>query len=115
MSSTTRVSTFCRICEPLCPLVAEVDESQEVVAIHPDHHDPNRLDHPLRRTNPKSEAVGRFERVSWDDALGEVGERLRSIRAEHGTEAVGCYWGNPLAYTSSGIATVYGFWAKMQS
>ncbi len=134
--STTRVSTFCRICEPLCPLVAEVDDDgATVVAIHPDrdhpvsggfachkgtsfhevHHDPNRLDHPLRRANPKTEATGRFERVSWDDAIGEIGERLRAIRAEHGTEAVGCYWGNPLAYTSSGIATVYGFWAKMQS
>ena len=34
---------------------------------------------------------------------------------EHGTEAVGCYWGNPLAYTAPGIATVYTFWGKMES
>ncbi len=133
--TTTRVSTFCRICEPLCPLVAETDGDGTVLAIHPDrdhpvsggfachkgtsfhavHHDPDRVNHPLRRTNPKSEPVGTFERVGWDDAIGEIGERLRSIRSAHGTEAVGCYWGNPLAYTSTGIATVYGFWAKMQS
>jgi anaerobic selenocysteine-containing dehydrogenase len=132
---STEVSTFCRICEPLCPLVAEVDGEGRVVAIRPDqdhpvsggfachkgtgfhhvHHDPNRLDHPLRRTNPKSEPMGRFERVSWDDAIADVGARLREIREEHGPEAVGCYWGNPLAYTSSGIPTVYGFWAKMGS
>ena len=37
------------------------------------------------------------------------------IREQHGPEAVGAYWGNPLAYTSSGIPTVYAFWAKMQS
>lgn len=135
MSDTRLVSTFCRICEPLCPLVAEVDADETVVAIHPDrdhpagagfachkgtgfaavHHDPDRLDHPLRRTNPKSESSATFERVSWDDALGEIGERLRAIREQHGPEAVGAYWGNPLAYTSSGIPTVYAFWAKMQS
>jgi anaerobic selenocysteine-containing dehydrogenase len=135
MTDVKLVSTFCRICEPLCPLVAEVDGAGTVLAIHPDrehpvsggfachkgtsyhrvHHDPNRLDHPLRRVNPKSEPRGRFERVSWDEAFGDIGERLRAIRAEHGNEAVACYWGNPLAYTSSGIATVYTFWEKMGS
>jgi anaerobic selenocysteine-containing dehydrogenase len=134
-TGTTLTSTHCRICEPLCPLVAETDEHGAVVAIHPDrdhpvsggfachkgtsfgavHHDPNRLDHPMRRRNPKSEPRGDFEQVTWDDAFADIGERLRAIRAEHGTEAVGCYWGNPLAYTSPGIATVYTFWGKMQS
>ncbi len=132
---TTSVSTFCRICEPLCPLVAEVDGAGTVVALHPDrahpvsggfachkgtgfhevHHDPNRLDRPLRRTNTKSEPAGRFTPISWDDALAEIGERLRTVRAVHGPEAVGCYWGNPLAYTSTGIPVVYSFWGKMQS
>jgi anaerobic selenocysteine-containing dehydrogenase len=134
-SGTTRTPTFCRICEPLCPLVAETDGAGTVVAIHPDrdhpvsggfachkgtsfgavHHDPNRLDHPLRRTNPKTEPLGVFERISWDEAFADIGERLRAIREEHGTEAVGCYWGNPLAYTSPGIPTVYTFWGKMES
>jgi anaerobic selenocysteine-containing dehydrogenase len=106
-----------------------------VVAIHPDrdhpvsggfachkgtsfgavHHDPNRLNHPLRRTNPKSEPAGEFEPVTWDEAFADIGERLREIRRAYGTEAVGCYWGNPLAYTSPGIPTIYTFWGKMQS
>jgi anaerobic selenocysteine-containing dehydrogenase len=135
MPETKLVSTFCRICEPLCPLVAETDADGRVVALHPDrdhpvsggfachkgtgflqvHDDPDRLDHPLRRTNPRTEPVGRFEPTTWDDAIAEIGERLRGLRDQHGPEAVGCYWGNPLAYTSSGIPTVYGFWAKMQS
>jgi anaerobic selenocysteine-containing dehydrogenase len=135
MPETKLVSTFCRICEPLCPLVAETDADGRVVALHPDrdhpvsggfachkgtgflqvHDDPDRLDHPLRRTNPRTEPVGRFEPTTWDDAIAEIGERLRALRDQHGPEAVGCYWGNPLAYTSSGIPTVYGFWAKMQS
>jgi anaerobic selenocysteine-containing dehydrogenase len=136
VTTRTRLTpTFCRICEPLCPLIAETDAAGNVLALRPDrdhpvshgfachkgtsfaqvHHDPNRVDHPLRRRNPRSEPTGVFDRVSWDDAISGIGERLRTIRAEHGTEAVGCYWGNPLAYTSTGIATVYSFWAKMQS
>lgn len=129
-------STFCRLCEPLCPLVAEVRVADDhVLSIRPDrdhpvskgfachkgtsfaavHHDPQRLDHPLRRTNARGTPPGEFERISWDTAFDEIGEKLRAIRAESGTEAVGCYWGNPLAYTSTGIPTLYGFWAKMQS
>jgi anaerobic selenocysteine-containing dehydrogenase len=133
-SGTRIVPTFCRICEPLCGLVAEVD-GETVVDLRPDrdhpvsngfachkgtsfhqvHHSPDRLDHPLRRTNTKTASIGEFERVSWDEAIADIGERLFAIREEHGPEAVGCYWGNPLAYTAAGIPTVYGFWEKMGS
>ena len=47
---------------------------------------PDRILHPLRRTGRKGE--GRFERVSWDEALGEVADRLQKIVAEHGPTAV---------------------------
>lgn len=134
-TGTTLTPTHCRICEPMCPLVAETDEHGTVVAIHPDrehpvsggfachkgtsfgavHHDPNRLNHPLRRVNPKTDPHGVFEEVTWDEAFADIGDRLRTIRATYGTEAVGCYWGNPLAYTAPGIPTVYGFWGKMES
>lgn len=128
--------TFCRICEPLCPLVVETRVAdQRVLSIRPDrahpvsrgyachkgtsfdavHHDPERLDHPLARTNAKTEPRGEFERITWDAALSDIGGRLKSLRAQFGPESIGCYWGNPLAYTSTGIATVYGFWGKMGS
>jgi anaerobic selenocysteine-containing dehydrogenase len=38
---------------------------------------PERVLHPLRRVGRKGE--GRFERVSWDAALGEIAARLRGI------------------------------------
>ena len=38
-----------------------------------------RVLHPLRRVGKKGE--GRFERVSWDDALGEIATRLAAIAA----------------------------------
>jgi anaerobic selenocysteine-containing dehydrogenase len=40
---------------------------------------PERVLHPLRRVGRKGE--GRFERVSWDTALADIGTRLKSIAA----------------------------------
>jgi anaerobic selenocysteine-containing dehydrogenase len=52
---------------------------------------PQRLLHPLRRVGAKGE--GRFERVSWDDALAEIAGRLRATIDEHGAEAIWPYAG----------------------
>ncbi len=57
------------------------------VARYLDHtRAPDRLLHPLRRTGAKGE--GRFERISWDDAIAEMAERLTAIRDAHGGEAI---------------------------
>ena len=48
------------------------------------HHD--RLLHPMRRVGRKGE--GRFERISWEDALQEIAARLNEIRRSHGAEAI---------------------------
>jgi anaerobic selenocysteine-containing dehydrogenase len=40
---------------------------------------PDRLLHPLRRSGPKGS--GRFERVSWDEALDDIAVRLKAIAA----------------------------------
>ncbi|HLH02456.1 MAG TPA: molybdopterin oxidoreductase family protein [Bryobacteraceae bacterium] len=45
-----------------------------------------RLLYPLRRTGAKGD--GRFARISWDEALDEIAERLKRIAAEHGPEAI---------------------------
>ncbi|HEY7004609.1 MAG TPA: molybdopterin-dependent oxidoreductase, partial [Gaiellaceae bacterium] len=45
-----------------------------------------RLTHPLRRAGAKGE--GRFEPVSWDDALGEIAARLQAIEAGAGGHTV---------------------------
>ncbi len=45
-----------------------------------------RLTRPLRRAGAKGE--GRFEPVSWDEALGEIAERLREIEAGPGAHTV---------------------------
>lgn len=53
-------------------------------------HHPDRLLHPLRRVGPKG--AGRFERISWDEALDAAAEGLRAAEAAHGPEAVWPYY-----------------------
>ena len=49
-------------------------------------HGSGRLRHPLRRVGARGE--GRFERVSWDQALDIVHENFTRIAAEYGAEAI---------------------------
>ncbi len=47
---------------------------------------PNRLLYPLRRTGAKGE--GQFTRITWDEALSEIADRLSAIAHAHGPEAI---------------------------
>src|SRR5690606_29255072 len=49
-------------------------------------YSPERVLHPLRRIGEKGE--GRFERISWDEALTEIAARLRETIERDGAEAV---------------------------
>jgi anaerobic selenocysteine-containing dehydrogenase len=49
-------------------------------------YSPDRLLYPQRRTGRKGE--GRFERISWDEALDTIAARLSAIAAEYGPEAI---------------------------
>ncbi|MBI2370299.1 MAG: molybdopterin-dependent oxidoreductase [Deltaproteobacteria bacterium] len=47
-------------------------------------YDPHRVDYPLRRTEPRK-GIGvdpKWRRISWDEALDEVADRLRKVRAD---------------------------------
>ena len=62
-----------------------------------------RVLHPLRRVGAKGE--GRFERISWDDALSEIASRFHDIIDSDGAEAI-------LPYVSAGnqslLALMFG-------
>jgi anaerobic selenocysteine-containing dehydrogenase len=59
----------------------------KVARDHPDFvHGARRLTTPLRRTGGKGE--GRFERISWDEALDRIHDRVSAVVAEHGPQAV---------------------------
>lgn len=49
-------------------------------------YSPDRLLQPQRRTGPKGS--GQFAAVSWDEALGEIAERLHAAIARHGGETL---------------------------
>ncbi|MGE0452029.1 MAG: molybdopterin-dependent oxidoreductase [Vicinamibacteria bacterium] len=49
-------------------------------------YSPDRLLHPLRRVGRKGE--GRFERVSWDEALDTIAAKLRGVIGDHGPQAI---------------------------
>ena len=49
-------------------------------------YSPDRLLHPMRRSGPKGS--GRFERISWDEALDEIAARFRETIATSGAEAI---------------------------
>jgi anaerobic selenocysteine-containing dehydrogenase len=122
MSKQT-ISTFCRVCEPACGLLAEVEDGV-LTRLRPDrehpitrgfacnkglagveiHHDPDRLDHPLRRG-----ADGDCERIGWATAIDDIATRLRSIIETHGPEAVGYYVGNPTAFNTLGPPQIMDF------
>ena len=53
---------------------------------HDHHHNPDRLLYPMRRTGPKGS--NQFERISWDQAIAEIGTRWRDIIAEFGAQAI---------------------------
>lgn len=119
----TEKTTFCRICEPNCGLIATVEDGT-VTKLRPDkqhpitkgfacpkgiamtevQNDPDRVVHPLRRR-----ADGSFERVSWQTAISEIGARLRAVRDEHGLGAIGAYLGNPSAFSYSHLIWFKGF------
>ncbi|WP_077034891.1 molybdopterin-dependent oxidoreductase [Pelomonas sp. KK5] len=119
-TSIREVHTYCHICEPGCGLLATVQD-EKVIKLQPDrehpihqgyschkgvhylsvHQDPDRLDRPLRRRNPRSEAVGDFEPVSWDVAMAEMAARLNEIQQRHGPDALAFYQGNPSSMVGS--------------
>ena len=57
------------------------------------HHSPDRLERPQKRVGD------RFEDISWEQALDEIGQKVRSIRAAHGPQALGLYAGNPTPFS----------------
>lgn len=49
-------------------------------------HHPDRLSHPLKRVGKKGD--GKWERISWDQALDEIAEKLGELRDRYGPEVL---------------------------
>ena len=53
-------------------------------------HHPDRLLYPLKRSGPKGS--GQFTRITWDEALDEIGARFLEIETRAGAEAIWPYY-----------------------
>jgi anaerobic selenocysteine-containing dehydrogenase len=106
MMGAEAVPTFCPLCVSRCGARAEVSDGT-FVALRPDPSHPtgkalclkgkaapeivyhrSRLSHPLRRTRPKGVADPGWERITWDEALDTVAERLQAAATADGPESV---------------------------
>lgn len=105
-------NTFCDICAPgpHCGITCYVKDGRIIKVEGTDGHPTNhgklcarglstrdyiyrkdRIQTPLRRTGPKGS--GKFEAISWDEAMEEISQRLNSIKSESGASSVAFYSG----------------------
>ncbi|EDM77908.1 Formate dehydrogenase [Plesiocystis pacifica SIR-1] len=113
--------TFCRICESLCGLEVETRDGA-ITAVRPDpahvatggfacvkglkqhrlYASPDRLMHPLRRTD-----AGDYARASWDEANASIGAKVAQLRRDHGPNSVAMYVG-----TAAGFGVLHPVFAQ---
>ena len=110
LEQASRIAT-CPLCEAMCGVLVEVD-GQRIRAVRGDpddpfsrgyicpkaaaladlQHDPERIRTPLVR------AGSDWREVSWEEALDRAAGGLAGVRRRHGRDAVGLYYGNPVAH-----------------
>src|ERR1700753_597806 len=72
-------------------------------------YSPGRVHYPMRRVAPKGQGKGDasdFTRISWEEALDEIAQRLQKISDQHGPESIlpYSYAGNMGVLSYSGMA-----------
>jgi anaerobic selenocysteine-containing dehydrogenase len=102
---------ICPLCEAACGIEVEI-ENDRIRTVRGDiddpmshgyvcpkaslladlHNDPDRLRTPIVREG------SRWQEVSWEMALDRAGHGLTRVRRAHGRNAVGIYYGNPVAH-----------------
>ena len=103
------IPSICEMCFWRCGILGNVDKHGKLLKIdgnplHPLTHgrlcargnaghklayDPDRLKYPLMRVGKRGE--GKFKRVSWDEALDFMAEKLMKIKEQYGAESVGFF------------------------
>ena len=107
--------TFCGLCHPRCGARLVIEDGRAIKVEgdpgHPisrgrlcargrllvDHlYHPDRLNYPLKRVGERG--ANEWQRLSWDQALDEVAERLASLRDQYGPETLAFTHGTHRTY-----------------
>jgi len=104
-STSIEVATYCPLCVSRCGAQATVSNGTFTLNRDPSHptgkvlcikgkeapaitFHPDRLRFPMKRTTPKGSTDPGWHRISWDEALDTVTDRLRVLARTHGPESV---------------------------
>ncbi len=121
------VKSICRMCHGVCGVNVHLEKGRVVrITGDPDHpmsrgytcskgraspeflYHPERLRHPLRRAGAKGE--NRWTRITWEEALDTVAEKLLHYKSEYGPESVALALGTgrPYMFFSLRFANAFG-------
>ena len=105
-TTTEQVPSFCALCISRCGAIATVEKGRFVaLKADPSHptgqalcikgkvapelvYHPDRLLYPMKRTRPKGDADPGWQRISWDEALDTVANKLSELSDRYGPETV---------------------------
>jgi anaerobic selenocysteine-containing dehydrogenase len=107
------VKSLCNMCMQCCGIDAHISDGKLVRTTamegHPFHnlcvkaqgivdwlYSPDRMTAPLRRVNSD------WKRISWDEALDIVSDRLNEVKEKYGAKALVVHMGNPFIGTPVG-------------
>jgi anaerobic selenocysteine-containing dehydrogenase len=104
--TTERLPGYCALCISRCGCIGTVEDGiltrVDPDPLHPTGralcvkaraapeavYNPERILYPLRRTRPKGSEDPGWERISWDEALDLITEKVRATLARHGASGL---------------------------
>ncbi len=110
MDETEVKKIVCTFCAGNCGVLVHVEDGR-IVNIEPNRkhplsrgfmcergrlalqwlYHPDQLMYPLKRTGERGE--GKWERIGWEQANAEIGDKLNQLKAEYGPETLGIFEG----------------------
>ncbi|GAJ08322.1 unnamed protein product, partial [marine sediment metagenome] len=107
------VKTVCSMCYCGCGVLAHVKDGKVIkIKGDPDHpsnkgalchtalagiellYHPDRLNYPMKRAGKRGE--GKWQKISWDEALDNIADKLNEIKEKDGAEAISLSLGSAL-------------------